>query len=142
MKLIITGKILAIAIAILGVIHNIATFTPIIKGVLTILPPGEMKFMIYANLMCGSSFIISGILLLMFLNKLKNYPFLIAPIVFVGSFLLISGILLIGFSDHIFENPFACASVILNLGMFLVTANLFYKIKFPRESSKWYNCLG
>jgi hypothetical protein len=142
MKLIITGKILAIAIAILGVIHNIATFTPIIKGVLTSLPPGEMKFMIYANLMCGSSFIISGIVLLMLLNKLKNYPFLIVPIIFVGSFLLISGILLIGFSDHMFDNPFACISVILNLGMFLVTANLFYKIKFPRESSKWYNCLG
>jgi hypothetical protein len=142
MKTTTIGKILACAIAILGIIHNIATFTPIIKGVLQSLPPGEFKFMLYANLMCGSSFIISGILLVMLLNKIDNYPFLITPAIFLGSFLLLSGILLLGFSDNIFDNPFAVIGVLLNFGIFWSTANLFFKIKFPHTPKKWFNYLG
>jgi len=142
MRTITIGKIIAMAIAILGAIHNIATFTPIIKGVLQSLPPAEFKFMLYANLMCGSFFIISGILLIMLLNKIDNFPFLINPILFLGFFLLLSGILLISFSDNIFDNPFAVIGVLLNFGIFWVTLNLFFKIKFPTAPKKWFNYLG
>jgi hypothetical protein len=142
MKIISIGKIIASAILILGIIHTIATFSPLIKGILLSLPSGELKFMLYANLMCGSSFIIAGTLLLMFLGKLYEYPFLITPIIFLGTFLLISAILLIAFSDNIFDNPFAIISVLLNLAMFLLTSNLLFRLKFPNTPKKWYNYLG
>src|SRR5512147_2249770 len=105
MKIIKIGKLVALAIAILGMIHNIATFTPIIKGSLLCLPESEMKFMLYANLMCGSFFIISGIVLFVLLKRLEEYPFLINPIFFIVAFLLLSGILLLAFSDNILDNP-------------------------------------
>jgi hypothetical protein len=136
------GKIIAIALAILGVIHNVATFTPIIQGGLSCLPINEFKFMLYVNLMCGSSLIISGIVLVMLLKYIENYTFLIAPTFFLGIFLLLSGVSLLIFSDNIFDNPFACIGLLLNLGMFWVTTNLFIRIKFPQKPKKWFNFLG
>lgn len=129
MKTIKIGKIIAIAIAILGGIHNIATFTPIIKATLSSLPPADYKFMLYANLMCGSFFIISGIMIFMLLGKYENNPFLIKPLSLLTCFLLISGILLIIFSDNLFDNPFAVISVLLDTGIVLVTTNLYLKKK-------------
>jgi hypothetical protein len=142
MKATTIGKLIALAIATLGLIHNLATFTPIIKGVLQSLPKEEFKFMLYANLMCGSFFIISGILLLIFLNKIEDYPFLISPILLIGFFLLLSGVLLLYFSENIFDNPFAVISIVLNFGIFAVIINIFYRIKFPSTPKKWYNYLG
>ncbi len=124
MKTVKIGKIIALAIAALGGIHNIATFTPIIKDALSSLPPEDYQFMIYANLMCGSFFIISGIMLFMLLGKYENNLFLIKPISLITFFLLISGILLIIFSGNIFDNPFAVISVLLDAAIVGINISL------------------
>jgi hypothetical protein len=142
MKTINIGKLIAVAIAILGAIHNIATFTPIIQSGLSCLPINEFKFVLYVNLMCGSSLIVSGIVLVMLLKHIENYTFLVAPTFFLGIFLFLSGISLLIFSDNIFDNPFACIGLLLNLGMFWITTILFIRIKFPQRPKKWYNFIG
>jgi hypothetical protein len=124
MKTIKIGKTIAIAIAVLGGIHNIATFTPIIKGTLSCLPTGILKFVLYANIMCGSFFIITGIMMFMLFNKYENNSFLIKPISILTCFLLISGILLIIFSENIFDNPFAVISVLLDIAVFGINISL------------------
>lgn len=72
-KLISIGISTAIAILILGIIHDIATFTPLIKGGLSCLTPDNLRAMIYMSLICGTSFILSGLLLIMLLKKLEQF---------------------------------------------------------------------
>jgi hypothetical protein len=133
MKTIKIGKTIAIAIAVLGGIHNIATFTPIIKATLSCLPPADYKFMLYANLMCGFFFIISGLMIFMLLGKYEKNSFLIKPISLLTCFLFISGILLIIFSDNLFDNPFAVICVLLDTGIAGITINLLLKKKTSRN---------
>ena len=81
-RLISLGKILAVAIVLLGMIHEIATFTPLIKGGLGCLSPGDMKAMIYMSLICGTSFILSGAVLILLLKKVKQFVFLSTEVSF------------------------------------------------------------
>ena len=120
-KLISLGKILAIAILILGIIHDIATFTPLIKGVLTCLPSGDLNAMIYMSLICGSSFILSGLILVLLLKKVEQFAFLLSPILLIGVFLAISGFLSI---VYMFDNPFAWIALLLNICMFFIVIGL------------------
>jgi hypothetical protein len=123
-KLISLGKTLAIAILILGIIHVVATFSPLIMGGLGCLSPGDLKAMIYMSLICGSSFIISGAVLLNLLKKVEQYAFLTTSIVMIGVFLGVSGVLSI---IYMIDNPFAWMAFLLNLGMFVVTLSLKFK---------------
>lgn len=125
-KLITLGNTLAIAILILGIIHVVATFSPIIKGGLGCLSPGDLKAMVYMSLICGSSFIISGALLINLLKKVEQYVFLTTSIFMIGVFLAVSGILSI---VYMLDNPFAWIALLLNLGMFTVTLGLKLRLK-------------
>jgi len=120
-KLISFGKILAIAILILGIIHDIATFTPLIKAGLVCLNPGDLAAMIYMSLICGTSFILSGLVLTLLLRKVEQYAFLTSIIVVIGIFLALSGVLSIVF---MFDNPFAWIALLLNLSMFFIAIGL------------------
>jgi hypothetical protein len=120
-KLISLGKILAIAILILGIIHDIATFTPLIKGGLVCLAPGDLNAMIYMSLICGTSFILSGLMLILLLRKVEQYAFLTSIIVVIGIFLASSGVLSI---VYMFDNPFAWIALLLNLSMFMIAIGL------------------
>lgn len=120
-KLISLGKTFAIAILILGIIHDIATFTPLIKTGLECLSPADLNAIIYMSLMCGTSFIISGIVLILLLRKLEQNPFLTSIIMAIGIFLALAGILSIVF---MFDNPFAWASLLLNVSMLLIATAL------------------
>lgn len=120
-KLISLGKIFAIAILILGIIHDIATFTPLIKGGLVCLSPGNLKAMIYMSLICGTSFILSGLVLTLLLRKVEQYVFLTSTIVMIGIFLALSGVLSI---VYMFDNPFAWIALLLNLGMFIIAIGI------------------
>ena len=120
-KLISLGKILAIAILILGFIHDIATFTPLIKGGLVCLNPGDLNAMIYMSLICGTSFILSGLVLALLLRKVEQYAFLTSTILVVGIFLALSGVLSI---VYMFDNPFAWIALLVNLSMFIITIGL------------------
>jgi len=124
-KLISIGKSTAVAILILGIIHDIATFTPLIKGGLACLTPGDLNAMIYMSLICGSSFILSGVVLILLLKKVEQFAFLLSTILLIGVFLAISGILSI---VYMFDNPFAWIALLLNLSMFIITIGLKLKL--------------
>ncbi|NLX73468.1 MAG: hypothetical protein GXY94_09225 [Bacteroidales bacterium] len=120
-KLISLGKAFAIAVLILGIIHDIATFTPLIKTGLECLSPADLNAIIYMSLMCGTSFIISGIVLILLLRKLEQIRFLTSIIMAIGIFLALAGILSIVF---MFDNPFAWASLLLNVSVLLIATAL------------------
>ncbi len=120
-KLISTGKVFAIAILLLGVIHDIATFTPLIKDGLNCLTSDKLNAMIYMSIMCGTSLILSGIVLFMLLKKVEQFRFLSSTILLIGIFLLISGILSIIYMS---DNPFAWIALLLNLCMFIITIGI------------------
>lgn len=124
-KLISLGKLFAIAILILGIIHDIATFTPLIKGGLACLNPGNLNAMIYMSLICGTSFILSGLILVLLLKKVEQFNFLSLTILLIGVFLALSGILAV---VYMFNNPFAWLALILNLSMFILTIGLKMKL--------------
>ena len=127
-KLISVSKTIALIILILGIIHDVGTFTPLIKSGLACLKPSDYKAMIFMSLICGSSFILSGIILIMLLNKVEQFVFLIWPIIVVSIFLAISGLLSVVYMT---DNPFAWIGLILNMSMFVVTINL--KVKLDKK---------
>lgn len=124
-KLISLGKVFAIAILVLGIIHDVATFTPLIKGGLACLTPDNLNAMIYMSLICGTSFIFSGLILVLLLKKVEQFDFLSSPILLIGIFLAISGILSI---VYMFDNPFAWIALLLNLSVFIIIVGLKLKL--------------
>lgn len=119
------GKILSIAIMVLGIIHDVATFTPLIKGSLVSLEPESLKAMLYMSLMCGTSLILSGIVLLLLLKQVEQHVFLTSLILVIGVFLAVNGILSV---VYMFGNPFAWIALLLNLSMFFITISLKTKL--------------
>lgn len=120
-KIITTGKFIAFAILILGIIHDIATFSPLIQDGLTCLTPDSLNAMIYMSLMCGASLVLCGILLLIMLRKVEQMMFFGLPMLVIGIFLALNGILSVIF---MFDNPFAWVALLLNLTMFGITIKL------------------
>ena len=119
------GKIASIMVLCLGIIHNIATFTPLIQGGLSLLSPADLSAMIYMSLMCGTSLILSGLLLYLMLQKVDQISFLRIPMLIIGIFLALSGLLSV---YYMFENPFAWLALLLNLNMFFITIGLKRKL--------------
>ena len=115
------GKSLAIAIALLGIIHNIATFTPLVREGLDCLSIDEMRLVTYMSLMCGTALIVSGLVLFALLNKLEGYPILSLPILIAGGFSCFSGILSVVYMTY---NPFAWLNLLLGVAMFSITLRL------------------
>ena len=109
----------------MGIIHVIATFTPLIKGGLSCLSPDDFKAMIYMSLICGTSFILSGIVLVLLLEKVKQFVFLNSTILLIGIFLAVSGVLSI---VYMLDNPFAWIALLLNLSMCIITLGLKLKL--------------
>lgn len=121
LNLVLFGKFIAVTILILGIIHDVATFTPLIKGGLSCLTPSNFKAMIYMSLICGTAFILSGLIIIILLRRIEQYTFLISPILVFGIFLAISGILSI---VYMFNNPFAWIAFLLNTTMFAIAIGL------------------
>jgi hypothetical protein len=115
------GKSLAIAILALGIIHDMATFTPLIKSGLNRLDAENLNAVTYFSLMCGTSLIVSGIILLQLLKKVDQYPFLKPTLLCIGGFLALNGILSV---VCMFNNPFAWIVLFLNLSMFALIIKL------------------
>lgn len=62
-ELVPASKILSIAIVCLGVIHEIATFTPLVQDGLECLSRSDFNSVIYMSLMCGASLVLSGVVI-------------------------------------------------------------------------------
>lgn len=105
-------RILSIAIAVMGVIHIVATFTPLIG--IDQLPEAKQNAMTYMSLMCGAMLIVCGLIICMLHGKLKANYFLRKPYMVILAALLADGIAAVAFMFH---NPFAWALFILILGL-------------------------
>lgn len=112
-------RILSIAIAVMGVVHIVATFTPLIG--IDQLPETKQNAMTYMSLMCGAMLIVCGLLISMLHGKLKAHSFLRMPYMIILVALLTDGIAAVAFMFH---NPFAWALFILIL---CVVINHFIK---------------
>ena len=119
--LISVGKSLAIAIALLGIIHNVATFTPLIRDGLDCLSRDSLRLVTYMSLMCGTALIVSGLVLFALLNKFESYPILGLPILIAGGFSCFSGILSVVYMAY---NPFAWINLLLGVIVFGITLRL------------------
>ena len=116
-------RMIAMAIAIMGVIHIAATFTPLINGGLEVLSVAKQQAMTYMSLMCGMLLIVCGLLVAMLHNKVKEHPFLHRPYMLIYGALSIDGILAVVFMPH---NPFAWMVLILVGGLdILVTYSIY-----------------
>ena len=120
------GKILATSIVLLGVVHDIATFSPLIQGDLTCVNREALHSIIYMSLICGTSLILSGILLMFLFKRTVKFPFLSTAILIIGTFLAANGILSV---MYMFNNPFAWIAFVLNLGVFIVALVLKMRLK-------------
>ena len=129
--LITIGKIIAAAILTLGFIHAIATFTPLIQDELICLSLRDFNAVTYISLVCGSSFILCGLLLIILLKKIEQYTFLNTTVIIIGIYLAISGLLAV---VYMFDNPFAWIALTLNLNMFNITLGLKKNRKNNYES--------
>lgn len=118
-KYINTGIYIAISILIMGIIHNVATFTPLIQEGLECLSKSDMHAMTYMSLMCGTSLMLSGLLLILILKKVEQYRFLNSLILLTGCFVLLNGLTAVIFMS---DNPFAW--IILVLGLLIMTVSL------------------
>lgn len=75
-KLLFISTVLSIAIICVGVIHEIATFTPLIQDGLESLSKSNFYAIMYMSLVCGASLILSGWRLLLLLKKNETHTFL------------------------------------------------------------------
>ena len=103
-------RVIAMAIATMGVIHIAATFTPLINGGLEVLSSAKQQAITYMSLMCGMLLIVCGLLIVMLHEKVKEHPFLRRPYIFIYGALSIDGISAVAFMPH---NPFAWLVLIL-----------------------------
>ena len=103
-------RMIAMAIATMGVIHIAATFTPLINGGLEVLSSAKQQAITYMSLMCGMLLIVCGLLIVMLHEKVKEHPFLRRPYIFIYGALSIDGISAVAFMPH---NPFAWLVLIL-----------------------------
>lgn len=113
-----TIRIFAMAIATMGVIHIVATFTPLINGGLEVLSPAKQQAMTYMSLMCGMLLIVCGLLIAMLHKKVKEYPFLRRPYMLIYGALSVDGIAAVAFMPH---NPFAWL-VFIFVGSLVITS--------------------
>ena len=113
-----TIRIFAMAIATMGVIHIVATFTPLINGGLEVLSPAKQQAMTYMSLMCGMLLIVCGLLIVMLHKKVKEHPFLLRPYMLIYGALSVDGISAVAFMPH---NPFAWLVLILVGSLVILT---------------------
>lgn len=126
-KWIVFGKWIAAGLLIMGVIHNVATFTPLIQNSLVSLSSDVARVFICFSLATGTSLTFCGILLFALLNRLKRYPFIITPVLVTGLFLFVFGILSLCFMP---DNPFAWIVAALCIVMFGIALRLKSKLNF------------
>ncbi|WP_163319946.1 hypothetical protein [Dysgonomonas sp. 520] len=115
------GKWIAAGLLIMGIIHDIATFTPLIQEILVGLSLEKSDVVICFSLGTGTSLILCGLLIFFLLNRFERYRFLITPLMTISIFLLIFGILSLYYMIH---NPFAWVVSVLCFLMFGITLKL------------------
>lgn len=114
-------KILSFLVIILGIIHDIATFTPIIREGLTKLPRAEFDTVIFMSLGTGTSFILAGLLLFTVYNIKTAFDRLVIPVNTYLSFMGVMAVILMP------ANPFAWITFIVMALLFAVSFVMWKK---------------
>ena len=74
MNKIITIKLLAIGVIVMGFVHIAATFSPMIVDKLAPLSEGMQRACIYFSLMCGAMLILGGCIVNVLCGKANEHP--------------------------------------------------------------------
>jgi len=112
-------RILAYGLIVMGLVHVIATYTPVIAGKLEPLDESGRLAFTYMSLMCGMMLVLGGSVVTLLVDKVKEHPFVRRPYMLTLLLLAIDGILAACMMPH---NP--CAWVILVLALPLLGINL------------------
>lgn len=112
-------KTLSIGIMLMGLIHIIATFTPLIADKLALLPEGAQDAFTYFSLMCGTLLVLGGGVTYTLADKVAEHSFMRKPYFLAVVILTVSGILAGYFMPH---NPFAW--IIFSLTICLMLTNV------------------
>lgn len=110
-------KYLALGLALMGLVHIAATFTPVIAGKLEALDMGAQRAFLYMSLMCGALLLLGGMILYLLLDKKPQTPFLKRPLLLVELILALDGILAAVMMP---TNPCAWVILVLSLALLLV----------------------
>ncbi len=112
-------KVLSFGVMLMGMLHIVATFTPLIAGKLAHLPDGSQDAFKYFSIMCGALLILGGSIMYTLSEKVAEYPFVRKPYILALVILNIDGVLAVCYMCH---NPFAW--VIFALTVCLLFANV------------------
>ena len=110
-------KWLSMGIILMGIVHEIATFTPLIEGKLAFLPDGTQDAFRYFSMMCGALLILGGGIIFLLADKIKEYGFVRKPYMLSLFVVALAGILAICYMRH---NPFAWIIYALTIIVLLV----------------------
>ncbi|MDO4460989.1 MAG: hypothetical protein Q4C30_00640 [Bacteroidia bacterium] len=103
---------LALGIVLMGFIHLIATFSPIIAGKLAPLELASRHAFTYMSSMCGLMLMLGGLIIVMLADKEKEHKFLKIPMIITETMLVINGISAVCFMP---SNP--CAWIVIVLAL-------------------------
>ena len=98
----------------MGLVHIVATFTPLISNKLSMLEDSAQGTFVYFSLMCGAFLLVGGLVCFMLADKVSEYPFLRKPYSVLLSSVAIDGILAVCYMPR---NPFAWAISVLAVAM-------------------------
>lgn len=107
---------------LMGVIHNISTFTPLIADKLAPLSERSQQAFTYFSLMCGALLMVGGAITYLLSDKVTEYPFIRKPYQLGILTLAADGILAAYFMPH---NPFAWMIFVLTLLLPLANIKAF-----------------
>lgn len=117
-------KLLSIGVILMGVIHDVATFTPLITGKLAALDGGAQCAFTYFSLMCGALLMVGGAIIFMLTDKIEEHAFLRKPYIFMLVVLALDGIFAVCFMPH---NPFAWIIFVLTVLLFCANVMLIFR---------------
>lgn len=110
-------RTLSILVALMGVVHIIATFSPLIGGKLACIDTGTYWAMIYMSLMCGLLLIVLGWYVAWAIGKTAEHQILKRTTLIATTTLLVDGVLAVIFMSH---NPFAWTIGVMCVAIFIL----------------------
>ena len=116
-----TVKFLSACVMIMGVVHQTATFLPVISDKLALLPESAQGAFLCFSLMCGAMLILSGGVIFILSGKIKEYQFAKKTYLLALVLLVADGSLSISCMSR---NPFAWVIFALAVALLFVSVNL------------------
>lgn len=117
-------KLLSLGITLMGVIHEAATFTPLIEKSLAILPKEIQNAFTYFSLICGLFLVVCGATTLMLSEIKTKSSFLQELYAFIIIMLVADGVLSVSFMPY---NPFAWITFALTTLLLCINYKSIYK---------------